>query len=194
MVDVDGVLVVHPDEGGWSANLQRDLGIALSSLQRVFFEEHWDDIIHGRAALRERLGPVLREIGPEVSCDALIDYWFSNDAYLDEGLLAELTALREGGIEVHLATVQEHERARFIWEKLDFRRRFDGLHYAADLGFSKPDARFYQAIECRTGFMPQEVFFIDDKVANVDAAKMHGWNAALWTGTISLQSLLQNPS
>ena len=27
MLDVDGVLVVHPDPGGWSARLEQDLGI-----------------------------------------------------------------------------------------------------------------------------------------------------------------------
>lgn len=30
MVDVDGVLVTHPDAGGWSANLENDLGIPLA--------------------------------------------------------------------------------------------------------------------------------------------------------------------
>src|SRR3982751_6869452 len=50
---------------------------------------------------------VLRDIAPHVTCDALIDYWFANDAHLNEVLLAELASIRAGGIEVHLATVQE---------------------------------------------------------------------------------------
>jgi putative hydrolase of the HAD superfamily len=190
MVDVDGVLLVQSDVRGWSANLERDLGISPAALQEAFFRKHWEDVVHGRASLRERLGPVLEAISPRVSCDVLIEYWFRNDAHVDEALLAELALVRAGGTEVHLATVQEHERARFLWEELDFRSRFDGLHYAAALGSTKPAAAFYQSIEARTGFAPGDLFFIDDNAANVEAARMCGWRAALWTGKQSLRSLL----
>jgi putative hydrolase of the HAD superfamily len=190
MVDVDDVVIVHPDERGWSANLERDLGILPSALQTAFFTPHWEDIIHGRAPLRERLGPVLQELRPGLSCDALIDYWFSHDAHLNHSLLEELASLRAGGIEVHLATVQEHERARYLWHELDLRSRFDGLHYSADLGWSKPDASFYESIERRTGFAPEELFFIDDKMAYVEAAGAAGWRAEQWHGDVSLGTLL----
>ncbi|PTS90815.1 haloacid dehalogenase [Sphingomonas sp. HMWF008] len=190
MVDVDGVLLVHPDPGGWSANLERDLGVSATKLQSAFFAPHWDDVIHGRATLRERLEPVLGEIAPHVPYGALTDYWFSNDAHVDRALLAELSSLRAEGMQIHLATVQEHERASYIWNELGFRNAFDGLHYAAELGCVKPSADFYRAIEKRTGFAPDALFFIDDKIENVDAAIACGWSAALWTGTATLTSLL----
>jgi putative hydrolase of the HAD superfamily len=125
-----------------------------------------------------------------VSCDALIDYWFSNDAHMNDALLAELASIRAGGTEVHLATVQDHERARYLWKDLDFRSRFDGLHYAAELGCSKPAASFYRSIEARTGFRPRDLFLIDDRLANVEGARMCGWAAALWTGKDTLRSLV----
>lgn len=192
MVDVDGVLIVHPNERGWSANLERDIGIPASALQATFFKPHWDDVIHGRATLRERLARALQDISPRVSCDELIDYWFANDAHVNHPLLTELESIRAGGIEVHLATVQDHERARHLWEELDFRSRFDGLHYAAELGYSKPAPSFYRSIEARTGFRPQDLFFIDDKVANVDGAITCGRAAAVWTGKDTLRSLLSD--
>ena len=192
MVDVDGVLLIHPDKRGWSANLERDIGISASSLQTNFFEPHWDDIIHGRASLRERLAPVLKGMSPQVTCDELIGYWFSHDAHINNALLAELAAFRAGGTEVHLATVQEHERAHYLWEVLDFRNMFDGIHYAAELGCSKPAARFYESIEARTGFHPQDLFLIDDRIENVEGAMRNGWAAALWTGEDTLQSLIPN--
>ncbi len=190
MVDVDGVLIVHPDERGWNVNLERDIGVPASKLQTDFFEQHWNDVIHGRASLRERLSPVLQMIAPHVTCDQMVDYWFQNDAHVNNALLAELASVRAGGIEVHLATVQEHERARYLWEDLDFRSRFDGLHYAADLGCSKPAEDFYRRIETRTGFRPRDLFLIDDKIANVEGAIVSGWAAALWTGSDTLRSLI----
>lgn len=154
MVDVDGVLVTHPDAGGWSANLENDLGIPLASLNELFFRRHWADVVHGRAALRDRLALALAEIAPSVSPAVLIEYWFKNDAHIDERLLAELQHLREAGFELHLATVQEHERAAYLWERLALRDSFDGMHYAAALGCSKPDHAFYRAVEAAVPIPP----------------------------------------
>lgn len=190
MVDVDGVLLVHPDPGGWAANLERDLGLSAGRLHAAFFEPHWDDVVHGRAGLRDRLEPVLAAIAPHLRYEALVEYWFRNDAHIDHALLTDLAALRNERVEVHLATIQEHERARHIWEVLDFRSRFDGLHYAAQIGFAKPDWRFYRSIESRTGFAPDELFLIDDRPDNVASAQACGWNAALWTGSERIGAMM----
>jgi putative hydrolase of the HAD superfamily len=190
MMDVDGVLIVHPNASGWGVNLKQDLGISPEFLQKAFFKPHWDDVAHGRAALRERLMPVLAEIAPSVTCDTLIEYWFNNDAHLDHRLLCEIEVLRSQGLEMYLATVQEHERAKFLWERLDFQSKFDGIYYAAALGCLKPATAFYRCIEDKTGLVPDEIFFIDDKLENVASARDCGWTAALWTGENTLRSLI----
>lgn len=190
MVDVDGVVVVHPEPGGWATHLERDLGLSKAALQAAFFAPHFDDVIHGRAALRERLAPVLEEIAPHLTCDELCAYWFREDAHLDHGLLDQLAQQRAAGIAVHLATVQEHERAAYLWETMALKDRFDAIHYAADLGHAKPAPEFYAAIEARTGYAAADIFFIDDKAANVEAARARGWNAAVWTGRDRLADLI----
>ena len=68
--------------------------------------------------------------------------------------------------------------------------RFDAIHYAADLGHAKPAPEFYAAIEARTGYAAADIFFIDDKAANVEAARVRGWNAAVWTGQDRLADLI----
>jgi len=190
MVDVDGVLIVHPDPSGWSVRLEQDLGIAAADLQRHFFAVHWDDVVHGRARLHERLALVLADMAPHLESKTLVDYWFAQDAHVDRGLLEELRSLRGRGFETHLATVQEHERALYLWDTLRLREHFDGIHYAAALGCSKPDAAFFKAIEARTGFAPSEIFFIDDKIANVEGARAAGWRAERWNGDVRLDALL----
>ena len=190
MVDVDGVLVRHPDPRGWSAGLERDLGVSRDALQEAFFKQHWEDVVHGRAALRDRLQPVLAEIAPRVSADKLVRYWFENDAHIDNHLLEQLAGLRALGLEVHLATVQEHERAAYLWEDLGFSRLFNDIHYAAALGCSKPSAAFYEAVEARTGFRAADILFIDDSPRNVEAASARGWRAELWRPGAALESLI----
>lgn len=190
MIDVDGVIVVHPHPNGWSANLERDLGLSASQLDEEFFKPHFGDIIRGRAKLHDRLGLVLAEIAPNISSTALARYWFEQDSFLNHDLLNQLAEIRQRGIELHLATVQEHERADYLWRTLGFRDRFDAMHYAADLGCVKPSSDFYAAIEERSGFQAKDLFFIDDKIENVEAALLRGWNAAVWNGSQRLVDLL----
>jgi putative hydrolase of the HAD superfamily len=190
MIDVDGVIVLQSHPDGWSAHLERDLGLSRATLQSAFFLPHFEEIVRGRAALRERLAPVLREIAPHLSCDRLIDYWFANDSHLNTDLLRQLAAAKQMGFELHLATVQEHERADFLWRKLKLREHFDTIHYAANLGYVKPEPEFFAEIERRSGFAPDEIFFIDDKAENVAAARRRRWHAAVWTGEQTVSELL----
>ena len=189
MVDVDGVILVLPP-GGWATEMERDLGFSGAAMQTHFFQPHWNDIVLGRASLHERLGLVLAQHAPHLTSRALVDYWFERDARLNAPLLADLAALRASGLQLHLATIQEHERARYLWEVLGFRDRFDAMHYAADLGCKKTDAAFYAAVEARTGFAPAELALIDDTAANVAAARAAGWGGAVWDGTQPLAAVL----
>lgn len=191
MVDVDGVIII-PRPGGWGADMQADLGFPVAALQAHFFQPDWDDVVMGRAALHDRLAPVLAEHAPHLTSQALADYWFAKDARLDHVLLADLAALRATGVHMHLATVQEHERAAHLWYTLRLRDRFDAIHYSADLGCGKPDPAFFAAVEARTGFAPADLTLIDDKAANVDAARAAGWRGVLWDGTRRVADVLSS--
>ena len=133
---------------------------------------------------------VLAEIAPQVSCETFIRYWFQGDAELDGSLLTQLAAVRATGVALHLATVQEHERAAYLWNDLGLRDHFDDMHYAANLGASKPAQAFYEAVEQRVGLRGSAIAFIDDSERNVQAARDRNWQAALWTPGASLDTLL----
>ncbi len=190
MVDVDGVIVHPAYPGGWAERLETELGLKSDDLQAAFFAPHWEDVMLGRADLHARLAPVLREIAPHLTSKDLAEYWFAHDAGLDEVLLADLAGLRGGGVALHLATVQEHHRARYLWNELGLSTRFDAMHYAAELGCAKPDPAFFRAIEARTGHGPSELALLDDRAANIEAARRCGWAAALWPGTCRLADVL----
>jgi putative hydrolase of the HAD superfamily len=190
MVDVDGVVVTTPS-GGWAKDLGADLGLPAAVLQSEFFSPHWEDVVLGRADLHERLAPVLAVHAPHLSCGDLTAYWFARDAVLDEVLLADLARLRADGLRLHLATVQEHRRAAYLWNDLGLSRRFDAMHYAADLGAKKPDAEFFTAVAARTGLAPDEMLLLDDKRENVEAAQAAGWGGLLWDGSEPVAALLR---
>lgn len=190
MVDVDGVVVHAPDGRRWDADLEADLGIAPAALQELLFRSHFDAVSLGRADLLEVLAAVLPKIAPHVTPKAFVDYWFEKDSRLDHVLLDDLAAVRAQGMRLHLATVQEHHRARYLWETLGLKDRFDAMHYAAALGCAKPDPAFWAAVQDRTGFAPADLLLIDDSPLNIEAARRAGWRAELWDGTRRLAEVL----
>ncbi len=73
---------------------------------------------------------------------------------------------------------------------MDFRRHFDGMHYAVDLGFRKHHREFYTAIERRIGFTPRQICLIDDRAENVASATSAGWSAFHWNPSSRLDEVL----
>jgi putative hydrolase of the HAD superfamily len=93
---------------------------------------------------------------------------------------------------LHLATVQEHHRARYLWNDLGLRRHFSAMHYAADIGYRKTDLEFYQTVQRRTGLSPKQCFLVDDSEQNIEAAFTAGWQGALWTRETRLADISAN--
>lgn len=193
MVDVDGVLVRGRLEDGrhWSTSLEANLGISAECLHREFFAAHWDEIIIGRAMLADCLPPVLQKIAPHLTADQLISYWFATDTCLDEKLLCDLIHLRSSGFQLHLATNQEHLRAKYLWDELGLVTHFDSIQYSAQIGAKKPELEFFRAAASRTGLSPDEILLIDDTAENIQAAKVAGWRAVLWTAEKPVYEILR---
>ncbi len=193
MIDVDGVLVRGRPEDGrhWSTSLEADLGLRPEDLHREFFADHWNDVVIGRARLEDRLPEVLERIAPHVTADRLIDYWFEQDAYLDGRLLQDLQELRSRGLQVHLATNQEHRRAQYLMGTLGLVDTVDSIQYSAQIGAKKPDMAFFQRAALAVGLLPADILLIDDTPENIRAAQGCGWEAVLWTGEEPLLDVLK---
>ncbi len=189
MIDVDGVVIRHPQGPRWDDSIQADLGLDPARFQSDFFAVHWQDVVNGRADLHERLALALPGFAPHLTPETLTAYWFAKDAHLDEGFLAQLEALSDR-YALHLATVQEHRRAAYIWNELGLKDRFDAMHYAADYGCGKPEPAFFEAVAKRTCHAPDELLLIDDSARNVESAKACGWRAGLWDGTRSVAEVV----
>nr|WP_255548176.1 HAD family hydrolase [Erythrobacter ani] len=56
---------------------------------------------------------------------------------------------------------------------------------------AKPDPRIYEITETRCGRSGGDLFFTDDNLVNVEAAKTRGWDAHIFTGAAALESQLE---
>jgi putative hydrolase of the HAD superfamily len=196
MIDVDGVLVGgRPSDGRhWAVSLEADLGLSFETLQDAFFKRHWEEIVTGRADLRERLAGVLAQIAPALAAEQVLRYWFHKDSRLNDELLKDIGDLRRSGLLVYLATNQEHERASYLMNTLGLAAHVDGCHYSAAVGHRKPTPAFFNAIACKVALPPSELLLIDDVQENVRAAIETGWNAVQWTERERLSDLVTKAS
>lgn len=76
--------------------------------------------------------------------------------------------------------------------------RFDFIINSSEIGFAKPDMRFYEAAMSVAGVGPNEVLYIDDAEENVEAARKLGFRAVLFCdrnqALSELRSLAQSHS
>jgi putative hydrolase of the HAD superfamily len=175
-LDLDGVVLTGHAEGGrWDRYLARDLGIDTAVLQEKFFQPYWRDIMLGR----RDLFLVLEACWPEMKCKAsprdFVDYWFRCDYTVDDALLKVVDSWRAGGGTCVLATNQEHHRARFVWNDGGLSQHFDEMFYSAALGVEKPQPAFYRTVTDKVD--DRSITFLDDAIANVEAASAAGWTA-----------------
>jgi len=193
MLDVDGVLVFgRPSDGQhWMTGLLDDLGISPSELAQSFFRAEWNNVVVGRKELLPTLQEALGHIAPSARAEDLIAYWFEMSSRIIQPVLSDVREARNQGTPVYLATNQDHSRADYLMHTMGLRDEVDGIVYSAKAGYQKPDARFYSFAENATGYRPDELIMVDDKLENVEAAKASGWLAVHWFGSEGLSAILQ---
>ena len=193
VLDLDGVVVRgHPEGGRWDKHIARDLGIDPARLQERFFRAHFRKIVTGEADLYDVLDGMWHEMECATPARTFVDYWFASDSDLDPDVMAQVAAWRARGGKAHLATVQEHHRAKYLMETLGLAQHFDAMHYAAALGAAKPDRLFYERAQARLPVAsPDDVIFLDDSVKNVEAANAFGWRARHFANADDLRAALE---
>jgi putative hydrolase of the HAD superfamily len=196
VLDLDGVVVTgHADGGRWDKHLARDLNLRPELLQEHFFKPLWKSVLVGDAGLHETLAHIWPELQCETGPQDFIDYWFAADSAVDHDVVALVGAWRQRGGKCFLATNQEHCRAAYLWATLGLSTRFDGQLYSADLGAAKPDSRFFARVVERLGVAePSEIRFLDDALANVEAAAAAGWDARHYRGIDDLRHAIEDVS
>lgn len=108
---------------------------------------------------------------------------------LMEGMEALLADARAAGLELHVASNYP------VWieelrEVFGLDERFDGVWASCHLGVRKPDPAFYERLLDRTGHVPEQCLFVDDRAVNVDAARAAGMRAHLFTSAEDLRARL----
>ena len=70
-------------------------------------------------------------------------------------------------------------------------RHFDDYVLSYEVRSAKPDSKIYQEALARSGCRPEECFFTDDLLINVEAARQHGMDAVQFQSASQLETELR---
>ncbi len=185
LFDVDGVLIdgFHADPSKrvlWTRDLEEDLGLSVDLLEEVFFQKFFPSIILGKVSLEDGLSDFLTQIGSTLLAEDVIEYWLEKDSCINEDALSLARNLLKKGCVVHIATNQEHRRAKYLWEKLGFNKSFSNIFYAADLGVAKPNVEFFEKVLFLLNVKASDVCLIDDSPENICVVEKLGMTGIIF--------------
>lgn len=172
LFDADGVFQ-HPTDD-LEARLERALGFVPTALAEFLAEvfEVEGSTLTGEREFEEALEPLVKKWGADGTAAALAACWSS--IVTDEAILALVARLRKAGYVCALATNQQRHRGTHMSEVLGYRHHFDHSFYSWQVGYAKPDPRYFLAISRALGLEPAAMLFIDDRAANIAAAASLG--------------------
>jgi len=148
-------------------NLEQDRGRKWEDAEALLIEAHPDRVEHIRAFRK---------------------YWHEmvSHAYVES--VAIMEALIAEGRDVTMLTnfaADTFKEARKLFPFLDMPR---GVTVSGEIGLIKPDLAIYEKHSRDFRLSPAHTLFIDDAPANVEGARLAGWNAVLFTDPEKLKS------
>ncbi|OFE15292.1 hypothetical protein BA895_06005 [Humibacillus sp. DSM 29435] len=198
--DLDGV-VRDFGAGSVDGGIETELGLPAGSVAATAFR---DDLvgptITGLQSFEQWFAAICSEL-EQVAADpgrvrSAMQRWRAHRGTPIPQTVARLTSLRAEGRRTYAFTNgTDHVPAEL--DLLGVSELFDAVLNSADFGVAKPDPRAYAAahrtIERGLGriMAAHEVWFTDDQVANVEAARDFGWHAELFVRPTSIR---RNPS
>lgn len=114
------------------------------------------------ASLRDTLAPIGEQLAP-IDCNI--------------ELLAGLREQRDsqGGIKLYFLSNMPAPYARALERRHEFLQWFDGGIFSSDVQLGKPDPAIFRLLASRYQLAGADTLFIDDSLANVQAAGALGW-------------------
>jgi putative hydrolase of the HAD superfamily len=193
LLDVDGVLVSHSAD--FFAAMNREYA------WRDGFDAFVDELLHHPREAGTLVGDgdildLAEELLPShvdgLAATEFVDRLFAENIVVNVELI---NAIGRAGIKhVYLATNQDRRRGTYIHELFAQQPWYGGSLMSYELGLAKPDPAYFAAALERIGKPADECVFVDDRPANVEAAREVGIASILYVDldqfTIELERLL----
>jgi 2-haloacid dehalogenase len=126
--------------------------------------------------------------------EAILAYdtrWHETLPHAIDATVAILDDLNAADTPLYAITNWNGEKFRETRQRFPFLNRFRDIVVSGDEGLIKPDPAIYELLLARNGLRAADCLFIDDNLANVQAAVNVGMQAHHFTTPQSLRNLLE---
>ena len=130
---------------------------------------------------------LLRQRVPEhlqSAVEPLVCHWWEGDLMPVPGMGDLVRELKAGGYGIYLLSNASRDVYAYF-HRLPAADCFDGLLISADWLMAKPQHEIYEKLYARFDLIPDECFFVDDRVDNVEVAQLTGMHATVFRGDVS---------
>lgn len=93
-------------------------------------------------------------------------------------MIAFYDRLKKAGIPSYIFSNTNDMAIRHIREDYPFFNTFDGYVFSYEVKSMKPDSRIYEEVEKISGFSGPDLFYIDDRLENIEAGEARGWQVS----------------
>ncbi|WP_424930139.1 HAD-IA family hydrolase [Amaricoccus tamworthensis] len=183
--DFDGVLNRNIVDGRffWADTFEEDLNQSLEGFSDHVFGDRLPEILTGSLDLKTHVDLWARQVGYAPGADGLLSYWFERDYVPADDMFALMDTLTERGHRQVLATNNEHHRTAFIENATGVSGRVERVFASGRMGVAKPHEDYFRHVTDTLMVAPERIFFVDDLLENVEAARAEGWEAFHLTDT-----------
>ncbi len=176
--DYGGVLTGPPFER--VAEFEAENGLPADTIMRFFDEPEWDDLMLGKASVREWMKTIGRRVQDDHGVH--IDLRALGVLLAGEGpqpaMLDMLRELHGRGTALGILTNNVQESA---WRGLVPVELLDVVVDSSEVGLAKPDPRIYELLLSKLGRPGEAVAYFDDLEENIPPARALGIQAFLFT-------------
>jgi 2-haloacid dehalogenase len=170
----------------WNPERFYDGRIGAEARKRMFAETDvlaMNDLIDAGALFKETIyNWAARHPAWEFEIRWWYDHWIDMAAPRIDWSIALMRTLRAKGIPVHALTNFGSHSFDYALTQYDILHEFDRAFVSGRLGVVKPEPEIYRIVEIDTGFAPETLLFVDDRVDNIAAAAARGWRTHLFDG------------
>src|SRR6185437_4452117 len=170
LFDADGVVVQAPDY--FSRIYASKHGLDVHDLEK-FFDDKFRATSVGKGDLKELIAARRDVWRFEGNPGDLVAEWLAAEDCPNAELVVLIQKLRQQGVVVGLASVQEKYRAAYMRDVM-FPNMFDDYFFSCELGVAKGDPKFFQKVIDALRVQPEKIAYFDDSQSALDVAATLG--------------------
>jgi len=164
-------------------NSLNDIELGLGDrFEKLYYKNYHfhKDLETDKISVKDFTGTMLQWLNNKVTAEQF--YHIYSDIFSpNEKMVALLPKLKQN-YKLFLLSNTNYIHQKYGWENCNFLKYFDKLIVSHEVKARKPEAAIFKAAEKIMGCNSPEIFFTDDILEFVNAAKVAGWDAVQFLG------------